>query len=64
MSKKQNTFWLLEGPGGWFVVKSKLKKRARAEGIQEYGRGNASIRIANDSEVESYLAQKGEIEEV
>ena len=52
--------YYVEGTG-WFVVRTANKRKARTEGVREYGRGNVHcVRLATQSETRSYVAQKGE----
>lgn len=48
------------GISGWFLVKARTKRAARAEGIFEWGRGGVkAVREATHDEVSYYLSLKG-----
>lgn len=52
--------YLVDGAGGWFVVKARNKAKARSIGVMEFGLGNVkSVRLATDEEADSYLLQTG-----
>jgi hypothetical protein len=56
--------YFVEGAGGWFVVSAANKRRARSFAVSEFGRGGVrEVRVATESETESYKAQRGAVAE-
>lgn len=52
--------YYVEGTG-WFVVRTTTIRKARSEGVKEYGRGNVRcVRLATQLETNSYISQKGQ----
>lgn len=46
---------------GWFVVRTRTKRRARSVGVREYGRGNVRcVRPATQAETREYIVQRSE----
>lgn len=53
-------YYYVEG-NGWFVVRTKNKRRAKSIGVSEFGRGRVrTVREATKSEREDYVYHKGE----
>lgn len=52
----------VEGYSGWFIVNTNDKRKARKEGIKEWGRGYVKeISEATDKDIEYYRSVKGQI---
>lgn len=63
MSPDEKRYWFVDIGHGWFVVQGRTKRAVKSWVVQNEGRGvTKEIRLATDSEVEGYRAQKKEIE--
>ena len=55
-----NTYYV-EGFAGWFVCKALNARKAKSQGVEEYGRGGVrKVRRANLMEENRYKAERGE----
>lgn len=55
-------YYYVESWSGWFVCWARLLRKARSEGVAEFGRGKVkSVRPATEGEVEHYESQKGPV---
>lgn len=61
---KPIVYYRLDGPGGWFVVGTTRPndKMVRRVGVEEFGRGNATVTRADAGDVAYYANLRGEIE--
>jgi hypothetical protein len=52
--------YLVESHSGWFVVDAATKRKAKSEGIAEWGRGSVkSVKRATQDDIASFVSQKG-----
>ena len=53
--------YLVESHSGWFVVNTTSKRKARSEGIAEWGRNSVkSVTRASQKDIDYFISQKGE----
>ena len=50
----------IDGYAGWFIVDTNDKRKARTEGVKEFGRGGVkSVTRATKSGIEYFISLKG-----
>lgn len=52
--------YLVESHSGWFVVDVTTKRKAKSEGVAEWGRNSVkSVTRATQKDIDSFVSQKG-----
>jgi hypothetical protein len=58
----QTKYYYVDAYSGWMIVFTNNKRKARAEGVWEFGRGQVKgVREATDEEVTYYENLKGKL---